>query len=92
MTTGWNSESPERTGKPTGMEHDFRDASRGERIQKVLASAGLGSRRSCEELISEGVVRVNGHLVADLPAWVDPKHDRITVRERRSDNAPPRRT
>ena len=80
MTTGWNSESPERTGKPTGMEHDFRDASRGERIQKVLASAGLGSRRSCEELISEGVVRVNGHLVADLPAWVDPKHDRITVR------------
>ncbi|MBG83761.1 MAG: pseudouridine synthase [Phycisphaerae bacterium] len=62
------------------MEHDFRDASRGERIQKVLASAGLGSRRSCEELISEGVVRVNGHLVADLPAWVDPDQDRITVR------------
>jgi len=80
VTTGWNSATPDNPGKPTGMEHDFRDASRGERIQKVLASAGLGSRRSCEELISEGVVRVNGHLVADLPAWVDPKHDRITVR------------
>jgi len=80
VTMGWNSASPDKSGKPTGMEHDFRDASRGERIQKVLASAGLGSRRSCEELISEGVVRVNGHLVADLPAWVDPKQDRITVR------------
>ena len=34
----------------------------GERVQKVLARAGLGSRRACEELISTGRVKVNGHL------------------------------
>ena len=80
VTSGWSTESGNEPGKSPGVDHDFRDASRGERIQKVLASAGLGSRRRCEDLIAEGVVRVNGHLVADLPAWVDPTHDRITVR------------
>ena len=82
MSTGWNKETPATPPDHGGHQHDFRDASRGERIQKVLASSGLGSRRHCEVLIAEGVVRVNGHLVADLPAWVDPKHDRITVRGR----------
>jgi 23S rRNA pseudouridine2605 synthase len=43
----------------------------GVRLQKVLAAAGLGSRRACEELIAAGRVRVDGE-VADLGRRVDP--------------------
>ena len=50
-----------------------------ERLQKVMASAGVASRRQCEELILEGVVRVNGRVVDELPAFVDPGADAITV-------------
>ena len=50
----------------------------GERLQKVLARAGLGSRRACEELIEDGRVEVNGE-VATLGRRVDPEHDRITL-------------
>src|SRR5439155_10914988 len=50
----------------------------GERLQKVLARAGLGSRRACEELIEEGRVEVNG-LVATLGRRVDPEQDRVTL-------------
>jgi 23S rRNA pseudouridine2605 synthase len=50
----------------------------GERVQKVLARAGVGSRRSCDELVAEGRVRVNG-VVAELGTRVDPGHDRIEV-------------
>ena len=53
-----------------------------ERLQKVLAAAGIASRRRCEELILEGVVRVNGKLVDKLPAFVDPEKDIITVNGR----------
>lgn len=45
-----------------------------------MAEAGVASRRACEQLIEAGEVEVNGELVASLPAWVDPEHDRITVR------------
>src|SRR5215218_2208049 len=50
----------------------------GERLQKVLAQAGIGSRRRCEELIDAGKVRVNGE-VAVLGRRVDPEHDLIEV-------------
>ncbi len=62
--------------------HDYTDASRGERLQRVLADAGVGSRRACEELIEAGEVEVNGHIVDSLPAWVDPHEDRIVVQGR----------
>lgn len=49
-----------------------------ERLQKVLAATGLGSRRRCEDLIREGRVRVNGEP-AVLGMSVDPAVDRIDV-------------
>jgi len=53
-----------------------------ERLQKVMASAGVASRRQCEELILQGVVRVNGRVVDELPAFVDPDVDIVTVQGR----------
>jgi 23S rRNA pseudouridine2605 synthase len=49
-----------------------------ERLQKLLARAGLGSRRTCEELIAEGRVTVDGE-VARLGARADPGHQRIEL-------------
>ena len=53
-------------------------AAAGERLQKVLAIRGWGSRRTCEELIAAGRVTVNGE-VADLGRRVDPDHDLVEV-------------
>ncbi len=50
-----------------------------ERLQKILARAGVASRRACEELILEGRVRVNGKRMQDLPVLADPDEDRIEV-------------
>ena len=50
-----------------------------QRLQKVLAAAGIDSRRKCEELILNGVVRVNRKVVDKLPAFVNPAKDIITV-------------
>lgn len=44
----------------------------GVRLQKVLAQAGVGSRRACEELIAAGRVTVDGHTVRELGVRVDP--------------------
>lgn len=54
------------------------DASR-ERLQKLLARAGYGSRRACEELIVEGRVTVNDQTVSVLGVRADPMRDVITV-------------
>ena len=64
-------------------ENGFNDASRGIRLHKALADAGIASRRACERMIAEGAVAVNGVLVTTTPAWVDPARDRITVNGRR---------
>lgn len=50
----------------------------GERLQKVLARVGLGSRRVCEDLIAEERVKVNGEI-AELGRRVDPEHDLVEV-------------
>ncbi|RKE21873.1 pseudouridine synthase [Streptomyces sp. TLI_171] len=51
----------------------------GERLQKVLARAGMGSRRACEELIAQGRVEVNGQPVLEQGRRVDPMNDEIKV-------------
>lgn len=50
-----------------------------ERLQKVLARAGIASRRHCESLIEGGRVRVNGTTVTTLGTKVDPEKDHIKV-------------
>jgi len=50
-----------------------------ERLQKVLAEAGVASRRKSEEMIRAGRVEVNGQIVRDMGVKVDPKQDAIKV-------------
>jgi 23S rRNA pseudouridine2605 synthase len=48
-----------------------------ERLQKIIARAGIASRRHAEELIRAGQVRVNGVVVTELGAKADPETDRV---------------
>jgi 23S rRNA pseudouridine2605 synthase len=59
-----------------------------QRLQKLLAAAGIASRRKSEELILTGAVRVNGKVVNTLPAFVNPQEDLITVNGRKIRAAP----
>lgn len=51
----------------------------GQRLQKVLAAAGVASRRVIEQYIVEGRIRVNGRVVTELGRRVDPGVDRVEV-------------
>ena len=50
-----------------------------ERLQKIIAAAGVASRRKAEELISAGRVQVNGQVVSELGSKADPETDHIRV-------------
>ncbi|MHB0868970.1 MAG: pseudouridine synthase [Chloroflexota bacterium] len=64
-----------------GSTHGNGDEGNGrlERLHKVLAHAGIDSRRAAEEMILAGRVAVNGEVVTRLGTKVDPEHDAITV-------------
>jgi 23S rRNA pseudouridine2605 synthase len=59
-----------------------------QRLQKVLAHAGVASRRQSEELIRQGRVSVNGRVVTELGTKVDPARDAIRVDGRRVESVP----
>ena len=50
-----------------------------ERLQKVMAAAGIASRRASEEIIAAGRVRVNGQIVTEMGLKVDLSKDKVTV-------------
>ena len=62
---------------PSPSEQD--DAPRGDRLQKILAHAGVASRRAAELIIAEGRVQVNGEVVTELGTRADPERDHIRV-------------
>jgi 23S rRNA pseudouridine2605 synthase len=66
-------------GAGDGDRDSLTDVPGGVRLQKVLAAAGVGSRRYCEELIGAGRVEVDGEIVRRFGARVDPQHQIIRV-------------
>ncbi|MFI9204624.1 pseudouridine synthase [Streptomyces sp. NPDC053048] len=69
----------ERHNKPRISTPKTFGEQEGERLQKVLARAGMGSRRACEELIEQARVEVNGQIVTEHGVRVDPEKDEIKV-------------
>ena len=59
-----------------------------QRLQKLLAAAGVASRREAEKLILDGRVAVDGRVVTELGAKADPEHSSITVDGKRIDLHP----
>ena len=53
------------------------------RINKFLAQAGLGSRRSCEKLVLDSKIRVNGKIIKDLATDIDPKNDTVEYKNKK---------
>ena len=54
----------------------------GVRLQKVLAAAGVASRRVCEDLITKGRVKVNGKVITELGSRIFPDRDQVQVDNR----------
>ena len=74
----------EGAGRGAATDRDgLTDVPDGVRLQKVLAAAGVGSRRHCEELIGTGRVEVDGYIVRRFGARVDPETQIIRVDGRR---------
>jgi 23S rRNA pseudouridine2605 synthase len=71
------------TADDPGDRDSLVDVPGGFRLQKVLAAAGVGSRRHCEEMIGEGRVEVDGEIVRRFGARVDPQTQVIRVDGRR---------
>lgn len=65
--------------KPHHTSDDAKVGSAGERLQKILARAGVASRRAAETMITEGRVRVNGRVVRELGTRADPDKDKVEL-------------
>ena len=77
---GWSEDMELAPVHPGDREPaDSDDEREGERLQKVLARAGVGSRRVCEDMIEAGRISVNGRQVAVQGMRVDPATDKIAV-------------
>jgi pseudouridine synthase len=61
------------------VNDESNSADEGVRLQKVLASAGVASRRVCEQFIVAGKVRVNGKVVKELGTRINPEVDQVSV-------------
>ena len=77
---GWSEDMELAPVHPADRAPAVHDPDReGERLQKVLARAGVGSRRVCEEMIEAGRISVNGAPVQVQGMRVDPATDKIAV-------------
>ncbi|MGC1782397.1 MAG: pseudouridine synthase [Acidobacteriaceae bacterium] len=77
---------PEKRSKPPGLPPGEKSTAKSarsggspERLQKILAGAGIASRRKAEEFIVQGRVQINGQIVTELGTKADPLHDHIRV-------------
>ena len=77
---GWSEDMELAPAHPGDRQPEAADDERqGERLQKVLARAGVGSRRVSEDMIEAGRISVNGRPVAVQGMRVDPSVDKISV-------------
>jgi len=77
--TGWSEDMELAPVHPGDREQPRDDDRQGERLQKVLARAGVGSRRVCEDMIEAGRISVNGRPVDVQGMRVNPSVDKISV-------------
>ncbi|MGY1604376.1 pseudouridine synthase [Geodermatophilus sp. SYSU D00815] len=76
---GWSEDMELAPAHPGDRDDAPGEQRQGERLQKVLARAGVGSRRVVEDMIDQGRISVNGRTVAVQGMRVDPHTDKIAV-------------
>ena len=75
---------PQSSARPVGPKREPRQTDQDsgndlDRLQKVLAHAGIGSRRSCEELITQGRITIDGKVARELGTKVDSRTQQVAL-------------